>query len=449
MKCTFETAGNASIIVRVNDAPILITDPWINSNPYFGSWDRPFEFTENQKASFKNIKFVWLSHGHPDHLNQDSLKYFKNSTILLPDHFGDRTYNALKELGYSVCKLHSGKSYNLSDNINLYSFSDLNQDASCVISFDNKCAVLNLNDGNAIGSKKVIKEILSNFKTKFVLKLLGWGSGDMSNFFDECGNRIPYNDKPNLAVLYDNLLKDWGCDFTSVFSCFHTFSRSDSIWVQSLDPSINDHLFYPSGKRNNRVIEPYFQYSVEEETFEHLPLIKRNISVREPDYFGDNYSDELNKKDILDITEYFNKIEHIKKCYKYLCFKVGGKENYIDLNPHSPRGIVFETPRNSLMSSIHFEIFDDLLIGNFTKVTLINEKSLYPDFSPYVAKYADNGGAKSSKELRKYFKYYRDLYGLRSDLERLEKYSISKIRPKLENHLFEDVLKRIYRSLRK
>jgi hypothetical protein len=32
--------------------------------------------------------------------------------------------------------------------------------------------------------------------------------------------------------------------------------------------------------------------------------------------------------------------------------------------------------------------------------------SLYPDFSPYAAKYADNGGAKSSRQLSQYFLHY-------------------------------------------
>ena len=41
-----------------------------------------------------------------------------------------------------------------------------------------------------------------------------------------------------------------------------------------------------------------------------------------------------------------------------------------------------------------------MLIGNFMKTQLINIKSLYPDFIPYVAKYADNGLARSEEELK-------------------------------------------------
>ena len=62
--------------------------------------------------------------------------------------------------------------------------------------------------------------------------------------------------------------------------------------------------------------------------------------------------------------------------------------------------IYFEAPRHSLITSIKHEIFDDMLIGNFMKTKLINCESLYPNFSPYVAKYGDNGLAKSQLELK-------------------------------------------------
>jgi hypothetical protein len=57
------------------------------------------------------------------------------------------------------------------------------------------------------------------------------------------------------------------------------------------------------------------------------------------------------------------------------------------------------------MTAVQDQIFDDLLIGNFMKVTLHGDWGpgrLYPDFSPWVAKYGDNGRAHTLKELREY-----------------------------------------------
>ena len=56
------------------------------------------------------------------------------------------------------------------------------------------------------------------------------------------------------------------------------------------------------------------------------------------------------------------------------------------------------------MTAINYEIFDDLLIGNFMKTVLHGGvRSLYPDFTPYVAKYGDNGRAFTVGELHDYF----------------------------------------------
>ena len=62
------------------------------------------------------------------------------------------------------------------------------------------------------------------------------------------------------------------------------------------------------------------------------------------------------------------------------------------------------------MQSVDYHIFDDLLIGNFMKTTMIGQwpkTGLSPDFNPYVPKYADNGLAQSKEELDAYFRAYR------------------------------------------
>ena len=127
---------------------------------------------------------------------------------------------------------------------------------------------------------------------------------------------------------------------------------------------------------------------------------EKNDDFEKPEIFGDNWSDDLDNidKEHLKITF---KILSDKKKFGFLSFKVG-KSNSI-LNSPIKRGIQFET-QNSLIYSIKNNIFDDLLIGNFMKVKLINIPSLYPDFT--CAKYGDNG-LSSSKEKLKYFDCYK------------------------------------------
>jgi hypothetical protein len=135
-----------------------------------------------------------------------------------------------------------------------------------------------------------------------------------------------------------------------------------------------------------------------------------------PAEFGDDWSDPLDGDDLLALTRYFSSIEYLARTLDSLTFRVGGTEHRVDVGGRrTGRAITFEVPRSSLMRAIEWEIFDDLLIGNFMKTTLHGKwpsSGLYPGFTPYVTKYADNGRARTSEELRAYFAEYRRRLGL-------------------------------------
>ncbi len=131
----FETIGNATLIV-FDDKPLLATDPWLDGPCYFGSWTLPYEVPEVQQQSIIDCPYVWLSHGHPDHIHSDSLKRLRNCKILIPDHFGSRVHQDLTEAGFDVTVLVSGQFLVLSDQVSITSFSDFHQDAALVVKID-------------------------------------------------------------------------------------------------------------------------------------------------------------------------------------------------------------------------------------------------------------------------------------------------------------------------
>ena len=90
------TIGNATLIAYDNK-PILATDPWFgDSDPaYFGSWITSHVFPKNLQDDVFNSKYIWFSHGHPDHIDPDSLDLFKEKTFLIPNHYGDRIFKDL------------------------------------------------------------------------------------------------------------------------------------------------------------------------------------------------------------------------------------------------------------------------------------------------------------------------------------------------------------------
>ena len=86
----FETIGNATLNIFDNE-PILTTDPWIYGSST-GSWSHPYEIPKQQIENTAKSKFVWFSHGHPDHIDPN-LEILENKTLLIPDHYGDRIFN--------------------------------------------------------------------------------------------------------------------------------------------------------------------------------------------------------------------------------------------------------------------------------------------------------------------------------------------------------------------
>ena len=127
----FETTGNATLTL-FDDFPVLSTDPWIYGNPYFGSWGHRFKLPPEQLNNIKKAKYIWLSHGHPDHIDPDSFGIFKEKTLLIADHYGDRIFNDLSKK-FKCIKLKSNDWFQISKNIRIKSFADWNQDSALLV----------------------------------------------------------------------------------------------------------------------------------------------------------------------------------------------------------------------------------------------------------------------------------------------------------------------------
>ena len=101
MDIGFETIGNATLICH-DRVPILVTDPWVTGSAYFGSWTFSHLIPDEQMDAIRKCRYIWVSHGHPDHLSSKSMRMLDAKKVLLPDHVGRRIYNSLREQGYDV-----------------------------------------------------------------------------------------------------------------------------------------------------------------------------------------------------------------------------------------------------------------------------------------------------------------------------------------------------------
>lgn len=403
------TIGNAALIAYEANKPIFVADPWLGGEDeaYFGSWNLSHEIPSGLKEDIFQSECVWFSHGHPDHLNPDSLNKLKGKKILLPDHVGSRIASGLLDKDFTVEILPDRTWVKISNEIKIMCITTFAQDSILLLEI-NDSLFINLNDAGSRGATRFIKKISRSYKKIYLLSLSGYGDADMINFYDTNGNFVVPPAKNNVYVGEQLSLsaKSVGANIVIPFSSHHQYQRSDSLWAQEYTTPMHA---YTKGLHDDIEFIPAFVridcISAEYEEIKPDPL---RIEVKKPEVFGDNWSDELDKNDILIIDKYFHEKELIKKRLGFVNFMVGGKTHTTTLNKKSNKGITFNVPRSSLMKSVQFEIFDDLLIGNFMKTTLHNMNSLYEcDFNFLLTKYGDNGLAKTESEVKEYLQEYK------------------------------------------
>ncbi len=406
----FETIGNA-ILICYDSNPVLVTDPWIVGGAYFQSWTFSHEIPQAQLQAIQQAKYVWLSHGHPDHLSGPSLKLLKGKKILLPDHSGGRIYHDLVAQGYEVHILKDRLWTQLSDRVRVLTLTDYNQDAILLVDLNGRL-IINANDASDRGWGYFVRREAWRYKISFLLSLSGFNDADMMNYFDETGKRIPplAARKRPFGGAVARRTERLGASYFIPFSSMHRYQREDSLWANEYTASLSDYaLGFKS--RKCEILPAYIRYDCSKDTYEEIQPPQRKWEVVDPESIGDSWKDPLESTDLPLIDRYFKSIQHLKTVLGFIHVQAGGKEHVVTLNPRiRDQGITFQAPRHSLMTAIQLETFDDLLIGNFMKTTLHGKQGkgrLYPDFTPYVAKYADNGRAKTKEELHEYFEAYR------------------------------------------
>lgn len=461
MNVGFDTIGSATVICY-DRVPVLITDPWVVGSAFFGSWTLTHEIPREQMEAINSSSHVWFSHGHPDHLNPESLVLFRDKKILLPDHVGKRIYNELIQDGYNVQILRDRVWYHLSNNIRVLCIADYNQDAILLIDINGRLLV-NLNDASDHGWGRFVKKLISQYDISFLLALECTEDIDMFNFYDESGTPIrPENARENSLGRRAALrLANFGARHFIPFSSMHRYQREDSVWANQYGAPLSDYHRGPESVIG-KILPAFIRYDCINDSLAEINPSENELTILAPSVFGDDWSELLEKDEAADVEQYLRSIEHLGGFLDFINVRVGGKDNVVEFAKRKfNRGLTFEVPRQSLVTAVSYKVFDDLLIGNFMKATLTGKwrhKRLYPDFTPYVAKYADNGGARTDAELEKYFREYRE----RSPSDYLKTHVIRFLHQNLEYRAIDTfrsfvptdsktyrVTKKVYRTFKK
>ncbi len=414
MDLGFETIGNATLICH-DGGPLLATDPWIQGSAYFGSWIHTHSIPAEQRQNVLAARYIWLSHGHPDHLSFESMELLRDKPILIGDHAGSRIANGLRKDGFEVRVLETGKWTRLSDRVRVLCVPDYSQDSILLIDFDGQL-VIDSNDAGDRGVGEMLAKEITRYENSWLACLTGFGDADMINFFDEDGRRIPpaAAAKAPVGPGILEILSQYGIKTFVPSSSMHKYQRADSVWANEYTTPVESH---GDGFASDvhEILPAFIRFDLTKHEYTRIdPPENPDLSLP-PETFGDNWSDELEPADQQALRTYFRRFEHLFDHIGFVRFRVGGKDTTIDIAPaEHDLGVTFETPRGSLMECIRHEIFDDVLIGNFMKTTLHGPwerqgaLGLYPHFTPFVTKYGDNGRAVTKDELRRYFAFYEE-----------------------------------------
>jgi hypothetical protein len=408
------TTGNATLIAY-DDKPILATDAWFgDENPaYFGSWGLSHHIPRNCKRDILAAKFIWFSHGHPDHLNSGSLDQLRGKHILLADHVGGRIAFDLRAQGFTVSILPDRQWVTLSHHIKVFCITTMIQDSVLLLDVNGHLFV-NLNDAGPRHCKLLIRKIAAQYKHTYMMCLSGYGDADMINFYDENGIFIlpSASKKDPVGHGLSKHAASLGLRNVIPFSSFHCYQRTDSIWAQTYVTPLEAYSEGFDLKARN-YIPPFSHVNCETGDVIALRPESAERKVYKPEEFGDNWNDTLEQSDLTKLNQYFRSKELVRDYLKFINFRVGGRDHFISLDGSKDRGITFECPRHSLIAAIDGEAFDDLLIGNFMKTTLHNLGSLYQgDFNFAVTKFGDNGRVHTHREVDAYLKEYRQRAGV-------------------------------------
>jgi hypothetical protein len=435
MELGFETIGNA-VLVCHDRSPVLVTDPWIDGGAYFGSWGRSHAIPADVMASIKSCPYVWISHGHPDHFSPRSLQLLGHKKILLPDHIGGLIRNGLIGRGFDVTVLKDCRWVKLSDRIRILSIADYNQDGVLLVDIDGRL-IVNMNDAGDHGWGSFVKKVIRRYDVSFMLHLAGFGDSDMINLYRDDGTFVvPRAAKAHpVGRSMSNWADQWGTRFTIPFSSMHVYQRADSIWAAKYTTRLSDYEVGWNAKKAE-LLPAFIRYDAARDSVEQINPEPVATDPIDPEKFGDNWAEPIEPEDKPKISAYFKAILHLDQAFDFIRVRIGGIEHLIELKSKSfVRGLTFEAPRTSFMTSIDYGIFDDLLIGNFMKVTVngkLSARPLYPDFTPYVTKYADNGMARTKPELNQYFAEYRAKYPLGYLRHRIDAKVVQKVRHSIE-----------------
>jgi hypothetical protein len=410
---SFETLGNAMIQFFQGETPVLVTDPWLEGTAYFGSWALERPLTPRQIGHAGASRYVWFSHGHPDHFHPPSFRHLsKSQLMLLPRQYNNELEVALNAEGFQTRVLPDKEWVTLEPGLRVLCLGNENMDAILAVEAGG-VLVLNKNDSPFCGEEPFFRRLVQGYKDSYLLCLCAYDA-DMINIFDADMRPLigdPEDRRPGVVHAVGRMARYLGAKNFACSSSQHIYARPDSAWANDYRVSWADIQRLWTAP-DVRPIGPYSHVDLAtgEARFTdgQTPPLEPRIAA---DNGADDWDAKLSEAEWEQVRAFALQFETLRPYQDFIAFTVGGETRRyavrpgLDLSRTDLRGANFIVPKHSLMETVEYGYFDDLLIGNFMKTQLFN-MALYPHFSPLVAKLGGNAKVFTAAQLRAFRWHY-------------------------------------------
>ncbi len=127
----------------------ILMDPWLTDGEYFGSWSHyPYFDLENNLDEINSYDIIYISHIHPDHCSDETLKKIDKRIPIYIHYFHEKFLKMkFERLGFKVYEIKNNTRTQLSKNAYLNIFAADNCDPELCYKFSG-CADLTAKDGS-------------------------------------------------------------------------------------------------------------------------------------------------------------------------------------------------------------------------------------------------------------------------------------------------------------
>lgn len=228
--------NHACITIEENGEMIMF-DPWFFGKVFNNSWSLIRE-TDVNDLDLSKLKYILITHEHPDYLHWPTLRSIKNNTtqeirIIVPKRNNKNIVEGLVKLGYKVAEVPSNKQFKISQNFKITNFVS-GHDSAYVIQTKDK-TLLNQNDCKLFDMQ--VYDIKNNYPTidYYFMQF------SLAGFYANKTNIKELNNaKLNHISMIERYKKQFDPKVTIPFASYVYFCREENSFLNNYIVNLNE-----------------------------------------------------------------------------------------------------------------------------------------------------------------------------------------------------------------